>query len=322
MTDIQFFLQIETWISLVAAIATFATIVTIAFPYLHADKLAGRLNAVANHRELLKKKQMEELNAGRRPSLREQSSGFMNDFVRQFNLQQLLMTEQTKNKMAQAGLRGNRPLVTYLFFRIAAPPIFLVAALFYLFVIDPVEMERNMKILASLGAGVLGFYFPNIIVENIIQNRQKSITTAFPDALDLLLICVESGMSIEAAFNKVAEEVGSQSIELAEELSMTTAELSYLAERKQAYENLGKRTGIPAVKAVCLSLLQAERYGTRLGTALRVMAAENRELRMTAAEKKAAALPAQLTVPMILFFVPVLFVVILGPAGIKVMQMM
>ena len=153
----------------------------------------------------------------------------------------------------------------------------------------------------------------------LIQKRQQAVSRSFPDALDLLLICVESGMSIEAAFNKVAEEIGTQSIEMAEELMLTTAELSYLQDRRLAYENLGKRTGLPGVKAVVTSLIQSERYGTPLGTALRVMAQENRDMRMQAAEKKAAGLPPKLTVPMILFFLPVLFVVILGPAAIRMM---
>ena len=144
---------------------------------------------------------------------------------------------------------------------------------------------------------------------------------AFPDALDLLLICVESGMSIEAAFNRVAGEVGSQSVELAEEFSLLTAELSYLPDRRQAYDNLAKRCAHPGVKAVCTALNQAEKYGTPLASALRVMALENRELRMQAAEEKAASLPAKLTVPMILFFLPPLFVVILGPAVMKVSAM-
>ena len=134
----------------------------------------------------------------------------------------------------------------------------------------------------------------------------------------MLLICVQSGMSVEAAFGKVSSEVGSQSLELAEELSLTTAELSYLQDRRQAFENLGKRTGIPGVKAVTTALIQAERYGTPVGQALRVMAKENRDMRMAEAEKKAAALPPKLTVPMIIFFLPVLFVVILGPALIQV----
>jgi len=320
MIDINFFLDEELWISIAAAIAAFATIVTITFPYLQTDKLAGRLNAVANHRERLKRKQREELETKGRTSIRDSSSGVMSDLVRHLNLQQLLMTEQTKIKLMQAGMRGTKPLVTFLFCRIAGPIVFFILALIYLFVLDAVDWERNMKLMASFGAGVFGFYFPNIIVENIIQRRQKSIQQAFPDSLDLLLICVESGMSIEAGFNKVAEEMGSQSIELVEELSLTTAELSYLNDRKLAYENLGLRTGLPGVKAVTMSLIQAERYGTRLGTALRVMAQENRDMRMSAAEKKAAALPAQLTVPMIIFNLPVLFLIILGPAIISIME--
>src|SRR6202008_4539935 len=164
-----------------------------------------------------------------------------------------------------------------------------------------------------------GVYSPNLFLKNKIARRQLSIKRAFPDALDLLLICVESGMSIEAAFRKVSEEVGSQSVALAEEFTLTTAELSYLPDRRQAYENLAKRTDLEGVKSVCVALQQAERYGTPLGQTLRVLAQENRDMRMTEAEKKAAALPPKLTVPMILFFLPVLFVVILGPAAIRVM---
>src|SRR5690606_17546129 len=157
-------------------------------------------------------------------------------------------------------------------------------------------------------------------VKNRIQNRQLSIMRAWPDALDLMLICVESGMSIEAAFKKVAEEIGIQSIPLAEELTLTNAELSFLGERRKAYENLADRTGVEGVTNVVLALSQAERYGTPIGHALRVMADEVREQRMQAAEKKAAALPPKLTVPMILFFLPVLFAVIMGPAIIQAMR--
>ena len=170
---------------------------------------------------------------------------------------------------------------------------------------------------ALLFAAAIGFYLPNLYVGNIAGKRQQSIMRAFPDALDLLLICVEAGMSIEVAFQKVGREIGSASVELAEELTLTTAELSYLQERRQAYENLAMRTGHEGVKAVCMALIQAERYGTPLGAALRTMSKENRDMRMSAAEKKAAALPAKLTVPMIVFFLPVLFLVVIGPAFIK-----
>jgi tight adherence protein C len=151
-----------------------------------------------------------------------------------------------------------------------------------------------------------------------MAKRQQSIRRAWPDALDLMLICVESGMSLEMAFKKVAVEIGLQSPQLAEELVLTTAELSYLQERRKAYENLANRTGLDGVKAVCVALIQAERYGTPLGQALRVLAQENRDMRMAEAEKKAAALPPKLTVPMIIFFLPVLFAVIMGPAMIQI----
>ena len=162
---------------------------------------------------------------------------------------------------------------------------------------------------------------PSLFLKNRIQHRQLSIKRAFPDALDLLLICVESGMSIEAGLKRAASEVGTPSIPLAEELTLTTAELSYLQDRRQAYQNLATRTNLEGVKSVCMALQQAERYGTPMGTTLRVMAQENRDMRMSEAEKKAAGLPPKLTVPMILFFLPVLFVVILGPAAIRVMAL-
>jgi tight adherence protein C len=209
-----------------------------------------------------------------------------------------------------------------MFFRVVMPPIVTLVALFYLFVALPhLSYPPILKVMMALGGGFLGFYLPNMFLRNLIQRRQQSISTAFPDALDMLLICVQAGMSIEAAFGKVSKEIGIQSLELAEELSLTTAELSYLQERRQAYENLGVRTGIPGIRAVSTALIQAERYGTPVSQALRVMAKENREMRMAEAEKKAAALPPKLTVPMIVFFLPVLFIVILGPAAIQVLKL-
>jgi tight adherence protein C len=201
------------------------------------------------------------------------------------------------------------------------PIVLLIFAALYVFVIAKLEQSTPVKIGMCVAAAYLGLQAPMLFLKNAISKRQLSIRRAFPDALDLLLICVESGMSIETAFRKVAIEIGSQSIELAEEFTLTTAELSYLPDRKVAYENLAKRTGLEGVKSVCLALQQSERYGTPLGQSLRVMAQENRDMRMNEAEKKAAALPPKLTVPMILFFLPVLFIVILGPTGIKISAM-
>jgi tight adherence protein C len=178
------------------------------------------------------------------------------------------------------------------------------------------------RVTACMFAAVIGFYAPNIYLENRISKRKTSIMQAFPDALDLLLICVEAGMSIEAAIQKVSQEIGGSSIDLAEELTLLSAELSYLPDRRMAYEGLARRTNHPGVKSVAMAMTQAETYGTPLGTALRTMAKENREMRLSAAEKKAAALPAKLTVPMILFFLPVLFIVILTPAIISIQDTM
>ena len=199
--------------------------------------------------------------------------------------------------------------------------MFFVAAVLYVFLISHMEQSMPIKIGMCIGAAYLGLQAPMLFLKNAISKRQLSIKRAFPDALDLLLICIESGMSIEVAFRKVSAEIVSQSVALSEEFILTTAELSYLQDRKVAYENLAKRTGLEGVKSVCLALQQSERYGTPLGQSLRVMAQENRDMRMNEAEKKAAALPPKLTVPMILFFLPVLFVVILGPTGIKVAAM-
>jgi tight adherence protein C len=190
------------------------------------------------------------------------------------------------------------------------------------FVILHLHWAGWQKLLAAVGTALLGFYVPDLYLSNKITRRQTSIMKAFPDSLDLLLICVESGMSIELAFTRVATEIGVQSVELAEEFGLTTAELSYLPDRRQAFDNLAKRCGHPGVKQIAGALNQAEKYGTPLGQALRVCAQENREMRMAEAEKKAAALPAKLTVPMIIFFLPCLFVVIMGPAIMKVMRIM
>ncbi|RZJ95597.1 MAG: type II secretion system F family protein, partial [Brevundimonas sp.] len=248
--------------------------------------------------------------------------GFKKRVVDRLNLTKLLEDPQVAEKMAQAGFRGPKPLTTFYFFRFSMPFIFLLIAVFYLFIFNDFGLAVMVRVTICMGAAVIGFYAPNLYLSNRISKRKTSIMQAFPDALDLLLICVEAGMSIEAAIQKVSQEIGGSSIDLAEELTLLSAELSYLPDRRMAYEGLAKRTNHPGVKSVATAMTQAESYGTPLGAALRVMAKENRELRLSAAEKKAAALPAKLTVPMILFFLPVLFIVILTPAIINIQDTM
>jgi len=303
-----------------AAIFAFATIVTLGLPLATRDGLGARLKAVSQRREELRAKHLAALNA-KRGSLRNAPVGYMKSTLDRFKLGNLLESEDTRQKLSRAGYRGQGPIVTFMFFRFVMPFAVFVLSLLYLFFVAHFHWTATMKITVSVGMALLGFYLPDLFLNNKISRRQQSIMRAFPDALDLLLICVESGMSVEAAFQRVATEIGAQSGELAEEFGLTTAELSYLPERRQAFENLAMRCGHSGVKAVATALNQAEKYGTPMGQALRVAAQENREMRMAEAERKAASLPAKLTVPMIIFFLPCLFVVILGPAIMKIMHM-
>lgn len=303
------------------AIVVFLTIVTLAAPMMSTSSLEGRLKSVANRREELRRRSREAM-AQKGGSLRHVEAGVYKNVVDRLQLSRLLEDPKVVDKLAQAGFRGPKPVSTFYFFRFVLPFAFAVVTAFYLYVINDFGLQPLQKLSACVVGLTIGYYAPNIYIQNVAQKRRESIVAAFPDSLDLLLICVESGMSIEAAIQKVGAEVGASSIELAEEMSLLSAELSYLPERRLAYEGLARRTAHPGIKSVTTAMIQAERYGTPLGSALRVMAKENRELRLSAAEKKAAALPAQLTVPMILFFLPVLFVVILGPAIIKIQDVM
>ena len=300
-----------------AAIAAGITVYTLVLPILVTDGLGKRMKAVADERERIKQRERDRLNRTEKVTLRQSPKQLVQKVVEDFNLGKWLAQEAARQKLVQAGFRGHAPYVTFLFFRLVTPIVMLIGSAVYMFLLSKTGLSTIMKLGICVAATYLGMQAPMLYLSNTIKKRQLSIKRAFPDALDLLLICVESGMSVEVAFRRVSNEIGSQSIPLAEEFTLTTAELSYLQDRKVAYENLAKRTGLDGVKSVCMALTQSERYGTPLGTTLRVMAQENRDMRMSEAEKKAAALPPMLTVPMVLFFLPVLFVVILGPTYIK-----
>ena len=314
-------LNTQTMTMLFAAVAAAATVLTLAMPFVFADPLDKRMRAVALEREKIRQRERERMaTESQKISLRQSPRQYVQAIVDRFNLSKWVGQEEARLKLIQAGFRGQAPYITYLFFRMVTPIAAALFAAVYLFLVLKINQPATVKIGICIGAAYLGMHLPLMFLKNRIQRRQQSIKRAFPDTLDLLLICVESGMSIEAAFRKVSQEIGSQSVPLAEELTLTMAELSYLPDRRQAYENLAKRTDLDGVKSVCMALQQAERYGTPLASMLRVMAQENRDMRMNEAEKKAAALPPKLTVPMILFFLPVLFAIILGPAGIQVSQ--
>ncbi|MFN3170826.1 MAG: type II secretion system F family protein [Hyphomicrobiales bacterium] len=310
-------------VAMLSAIAVAATVFTVAVPLLAKSDLAMRKKRMAVERSTIRARERAALardsQQGSRPNLRQQPKQYMQSVVDQFDLKQRLLADGTRDKLAQAGERGETAVVRYIFSRLVIPAVLFLFALVYLFGIGDFDQPPLVRLLIAIGIGGVGVYMPNVLLKNRIQKRQLSIRRAWPDALDLMLICVESGMSIEQAFKKVADEVAVQSIPLAEELALVNAELSYLNDRRKAYENLGRRTGLEAVRSVMTSLIQADSYGTPVGQALRVLAQESRDMRMGEAEKKAASLPPKLTVPMIVFFLPCLFIVIIGPTVIQVM---
>jgi tight adherence protein C len=310
-------------VALFTAVGVFASILVVAMPMLKTDNLGSRMKSVALEREKLRARERARaantVKDGRKKSAKKREPGaLIKMVVEKLNLRKALADEKTELELIQAGFRGQSPLFIFLGLRFGLPFLLGGLAAIYLYLIKArIEGDEMTIKLYVLGAAFAGFYAPLLVVRQIMKKRQLSITQAWPDALDLSLICVESGMSIEAAFRKVAAEIGPQSVALAEELMITTAELSFLQERRVAYENLTRRTGLESVKNVVLSLIQSEKYGTPLSTALRVLSQENRDIRMNLAEKKAASLPPKLTVPMMVCFLPALFCVILGPALIR-----
>ncbi len=320
MAFIQLFLQIDTLITILVGLAAFGTVVTVSSPYFEGDKLKARIKGVSEERDRLRQQQKMQLSLGETRLREKPKTGLVMQLVQALNLRKVFEGEASRDMLRQAGFRTEKNLVTFLALRVVVPLIVAIITFVYASTIFADKVAPPMRVAATMISLVVGFYLPSIGLKNLIHRRQASIKKAWSDALDLLLICVESGMALEPSLARVAKEIGSQSVALAEEMTLTVAELSYLQDRRKALDNLGKRTGLETVRSVVTSLIQSERYGTPLGQALRVLAQENRDARMSDAEKKAAALPPKLTVPMILFFLPVIFVVILGPSVIMVMK--
>lgn len=307
--------MLSTLIIAIAAIAAFAAVLAVGLPLASRDQSAARLKAIASRRHDLAAKQRNALRSnGRRVEL-------MKAVLGRLDLHESVQAKSLKARLAQAGWRHPSAAVTYIFARVALPVAALAVGVGYaatLFAHSPMATRA----LIVLGATIIGLTLPPLLLTNAVQKRQMAVARAFPDALDLLVICVEAGLSVEASLGRVTDEMIEGAPQLAEEIGLTAAELAFLADRRQAWDNLAERTGLPQVKSLATALVQSEKYGTPVGQALKVLAQENRESRMAAAEKKAAALPAKLTVPMIVFFLPVLFMVIAGPAAIQVMAMM
>jgi tight adherence protein C len=324
MNILELLTQRDSLIAILAAISMAAVVFTFGSSFIVRSEMRDRIKRVALEREKMRAEEMSRLRGGgavtegRGIRRNAETKTYMKTVVERFDLKKAFQDDATVDKLAMAGYRGQGHLTTFLFLRFVTPLVVFVLVGFYVMILAPGDRPLYLNLVYAIGAGLLGVYLPNLMLKNTTSKRQASIKKAWPDCLDLLLLCVEAGMSMEHAFKRVAKEIGAQSVELAEELTLTTAELSFLEDRGRAYDNLGRRTGLDGVKSVMTALIQADRYGTSVGQALRVMAEEGREGRMMDAEKKAASLPPKLTVPLILFFLPVLFIVIMAPAMIKV----
>ncbi len=264
----------------------------------------------------------EALRAGlggvrKRASSRRVSIGLMKRVVSRISVRRARQADRLARTLAQAGFRNKDAIVAYQFAKIVAPIALGLGAVAVLYGFGFYDLSGPMRALACLGAFGFGFVLPDLFIKNMTDKRRHVIRRALPDALDLMVICTEAGLSLDATLKRVSEEFGDACSALADELALTGLELGFLPDRRQALRNLDLRTNIPGIRGMVNNLLQADKYGTPIAQALRVLAAEFREERMLKAEEKAARLPAMLTVPMILFILPPLFVVLLGPAILR-----
>ena len=307
----------EEAISVLAGLATLATILAMWQVLRPSDAFERRLDDIMHRKETLR----QGLLATRRGRQRLTAAGVMHQTVNRLNLLRSKHGAEARNKLAQAGIRPSRDaMVVYLFARVTLPFLFgfvLLADtnLFHLLPIPP-----SFGMVAAMAGVLIGFYAPIVYLRNAATKRAKNIRLALPDALDLMVICAEAGLSLDATLTRVARELGNGAPELGEELAMTAAELTFLPDRRVAFDNLNARTNSDGIRAVVNTLQQTAKFGTPLAQSLRVLAAEMRAARMTRAEEKAARLPALLTVPMILFILPTLFIVLLGPAALGVID--
>ena len=306
-----------TVITILTSLAVFMAVLAVWSTAIERNSIAGRVKELQARRESLRAGYMATKK--RTSPIRNISGvGVMRKVVERLKLLQTEKQKQITNRLAQAGYRSKDAVVIYSFIKLLSPIGGLVMAVIMVYGLKLQADNPSMQGLLALGCVIGGFYTPEIFIKNAIDKRTDAIRKAFPDALDLLVICAEAGLSMDASMKRVAKEIGNSSSELSDELSLTSLELGFLPERRQALTNLADRVDLKAVKSVVATLIQTEKYGTPLSHSLRVLSAEFRNDRLMLAEEKAARLPAVMTIPLIMFILPVLFIVLLGPATCSV----
>jgi tight adherence protein C len=303
-------------ISIAAGLTVVATCFAVWQALLSNNALGRRLAQIADKKEAMRQTAL----AAKRQRVRLTPAGLMHDLVMRLDLLRSKHATDSRMTLARAGLRSRDAMIRYLFARLSLPVVFAFGYLFDAYTLHLVPIPPQYRLLAAAGAAALGYFAPGIYIQNLTTKRAKRMQFGLPDALDLMVICAEAGLSLDATLNRVSRELENTWPELAEELSITAAELTFLPDRRQAFENLNQRTDLSSVRGVVNTLMQTAKFGTPLAQSLRVLAAEYRDARIFRAEEKAARLPALMTVPMILFILPTLFIVLLGPAGINIVD--
>jgi tight adherence protein C len=282
------------------------------------DPFARRYTQISQRRENLRQTALDT----KRNRQQTATAGLMREVVTRLNLLRSQRAQEARMLLAQAGMRSNEAMIRYLFARVLMPFVFAAAV-----VVDSYSthilhflIADRWRTLAAVVAAVLGFFAPDAFIKNLIKKRSHQMELGLPDALDLMVICAEAGLSLDAGLQRVSRELELTWPELSEEFGITAAELTYIPDRKLAFDNLNARTNMASIRGVVNTLLQTAKFGTPLAQSLRILAAEFREARITRAEEKAARLPAMLTVPMILFILPTLFIMVLGPAILSIMD--
>ena len=303
----------EGFIIWMTSLSVFVSVFVVWSSLIAPRPMRARIKSLTERRDLLRDQRMEVRVHPMRASMIE----LANYVVRKLHLLRTTQTRRIEEKLMQAGYRGHDAMVVYLFLKLSLPAVFGAAAVIVLYVLEIFPMPDIAKLSVALIAVIIGAYAPDVFVSNTAQKRRLKIQKALPDGLDLMVICAEAGLSIDATLNRVSTELRASWPEFSDELSLTSIEIGFLPDRSQALTNLSRRVKLDGIRGIVNTLAQTERYGTPLAQALRVLSAELRNNRLMKAEEKAARLPAVLTVPMIIFIMPALFVVLIGPGALR-----
>ena len=316
MSTFENLVTADVMIPLGAGLSAFAMLVVVWSTLLNRDPMVKRIQSIMKVRDSLQAG-LAAPGGNRARLLDEGTLGLMSQVVQKLHLMKSAQAEKMASQLARAGWRTRNALVVFLFLKAVLPISLALSTLAFVSITPLFPLPLMSKLAVGAGAALAGFFLPELIVKNAVQRRSQEIRKALPDALDLLVICAEAGLSLDAALTRVADEMGRSGPELSDEFALTAVELGFRPSRRDALENLMDRCQLQDIRAVVATLSQTEKYGTPLANSLRVLSSEFRSNRMMRAEEKAARLPATLTVPLVVFILPSLFVVLLGPAILR-----